>query len=94
LVLDKNKVESRITSKGFKPDDSHHRFFVYYNLQGQKTSIKTKTSHSSDNDLKDFHIKAMSAQCKLDKKEFIAFVECTLNQAEYENHLRTNNFIK
>ena len=44
---DKRKVESALTRKGFRKDDTHHHRFVHYTTDGKATGIRTQTSHGN-----------------------------------------------
>ena len=75
------KIESSLQKKGFKKDNSHHKFYILY-YDGKKPSIKTKVSHSSD-EINDFLIKKMSRQTKLTSNEFIDLINCPLSYQQY-----------
>ena len=65
-----------------------HSFFTYYTLDGQKTSVWTKTSHgSSYKTLGDQLVSLMAKQCGLNKCQFARFVECPLSREEFEKIL-------
>lgn len=91
-VLRTSEVENNLLSKGFEMKAGNHKFFYFY-YQGKKSSIFTKTSHSSK-ELDDYLIKQMSRQLKLEKSDFIKFASCTISEEEYINHLIKNGFLK
>ena len=76
-------VETALLRKGFFQHDTDHSYFVYYTLDGKKTRAKTKTSHGK-RELNNFLLGAMAKQVKLTKKDFIALVDCPLDQEGYE----------
>ena len=82
---DKRKVESALTRKGFRPDDSHHHRFVHYTADGQATGVRTYTSHSStQKTIGDALLKAMATQCRLSKADFLRLADCELTGETYE----------
>ena len=40
----KRVVETALQNKGFRLENSHHRFFIYFTQQGEKTAVRTRTS--------------------------------------------------
>jgi len=40
----KRVVEAALQNKGFRMEHSHHRLFIYYTQQGEKTAVRTRTS--------------------------------------------------
>jgi hypothetical protein len=88
LQRDKQKVEKSLRSKGFRRDNTHHRFFIYWTQAGRKTTIKTKTSHgTSSKSIGASLLGKMADQCRLDMSEFLDFVDCPLDQKGYEKIL-------
>lgn len=56
---------------------------------GQKTNVKTMTSHTPKmKDIPDNLISAMARQCKLSKNDFLGVVDCPLSRDDLENILR------
>ena len=43
-------IEHGLKNKGFVVADSHHHYFIYYSIDGKKTTVKTKTSHGHEVD--------------------------------------------
>lgn len=82
----KRVVETGLQNKGFRLENSHHRFFIYYTQQGEKTAVRTRTSQGG-NELDDFLLGQMAKQCHLTKPAFLELVDCTLDQAAYEKRL-------
>ncbi len=79
-------VESALERKGFKKESSHHRYFIFHNSQGKKTSVSTYTSNGSK-ELDDYLIGQMAKQCCLTKKKFLDLIDCPLSQEDYEKSL-------
>lgn len=86
----KRVVETGLQNKGFRLENSHHRFFIYYTQQGEKTAVRTRTSQGG-NELDDFLLGQMAKQCHLTKPAFLELVDCTLDQAAYEKRLSDRN---
>lgn len=88
-ILDKKKTLKNLKSKGFEPYDgksNDHHWLEFWN-NGKMTTLRTKLSHGSNNDLNDFHIGAMAKQTKMSKKFFMEFAKCKKSQQEYVEHL-------
>lgn len=88
----KRLVEAGLQNKGFRLENSHHRFFIYYTQNGEKTAVRTRTSQGV-NELDDFLLGQMAKQCHLTKPAFLELVDCTLDQASYEQKLFDNNLV-
>jgi len=82
----KRVVESALQTKGFRLENTHHRFFIYYTQQGEKTAVRTRTSQGGS-ELDEFLLGQMAKQCKLPKSAFLELVDCTLDQVGYESKL-------
>lgn len=79
-------VESGLLSKGFQKCDGDHLYFIYYDLSGKKTPVKTKTSHSGK-DLDDNLLSMMAHQVRLTKKQFLDLIDCPLSRIDYDGIL-------
>lgn len=88
----KRLVEAGLQNKGFRLENSHHRFYIYYTQQGEKTAVRTRTSQGG-NELDDFLLGQMAKQCRLTKPVFLELVDCTLDQASYEEKLSDANML-
>jgi len=82
----KRVVEAALQNKGFRMEHSHHRLFIYYTQQGEKTAVRTRTSQGGS-ELDDFLLGQMAKQCHLNKSSFLELVDCTLDQVAYEKRL-------
>ena len=78
------EVEKGLCRKGFRRAESHHHFFIYYSLGGQKTNLFTKTSHGNS-ELSDYLLGRMARQINLSKSQLFELVDCTISQQDYEN---------
>ena len=88
MVIDKRKVESGLLSKGFRQSDTHHHYFIYYLINGEKTPVNTRTSHSpKEKSFDAARIAQMARQCGLKTAEFLELVECPLDRDTYERLL-------
>jgi predicted transcriptional regulator len=80
-TLKSHKVNIALANKfSFEVEESHHRIYRLH-LNGQLVA-RTFMSHST-RELSDFHIQKMAKQMRLSRKEFLAAVECTLDQETY-----------
>lgn len=76
-------IRSALTKKGFVEDSSSkHIHLIFWSL-GKKTGIWTVISHSNK-EIFDELISSMAKQTKLDKKDFLSLVDCSLSQDDYE----------
>ena len=88
---DRRKVESALTRKGFKKDDSHHHRFFHYTANGQATGVRTHTSHSPRHKtLGDDLLNEMARQCRISKADFLKLVDCGLTGEEYGRRVTTS----
>ncbi|MGK7920975.1 MAG: hypothetical protein AB4080_13305 [Trichodesmium sp.] len=91
----KSQVEKSLLAKGFRLNQTHHHYFIYYDQEGKKTTIKTKTSHTGKiKDIPDNLLAKMAKQCHLTKSEFLALIDCPLSREEYENQLYEQGVLK
>jgi predicted RNA binding protein YcfA (HicA-like mRNA interferase family) len=84
MQRDKRKVENALETKGFQRDERHHHYFLYRTQQGKLTAIRTRTSHSGK-EIDARLLGRMAQQCQLSRNEFLALVDCTMSQADYES---------
>ena len=87
MTLKQKEVEAALLRKGFRENETHHTYFVYYDEAGKKTRARTKTSHGN-RELNSFLISQMAKQVFLTKKDFAKLVDCSLNQSDYEEKVR------
>jgi hypothetical protein len=73
-TLKVKKVFNGLKKKGFVQAEGDHTFLIL-NVNGKKTSIRTKISHGN-NEISDYLINEMSMQLKLEKKKFLDLVNC------------------
>jgi len=79
-------VEKGLLNKGFRGREGDHHYFNYFNTQGKKTAVFTKTSHSHT-EISTGLISLMAKQCKVPKQILEQLVDCPLSQLQYENLL-------
>lgn len=79
------EVASALQRKGFEPDKTHH-FMFWLVVNGKRTSIRTRYSHS-DRQIEGGRIGQMSKQMKLSKRQFEDFVDCRLTGEDYAQSL-------
>jgi hypothetical protein len=82
--LKRDDVESSLSKKGFvKEPGKDHRYFRLLH-EGKETGIYTKTSHGTGYKvLGDGLVSSMAKQLKLQTKEFVELVDCSLSHADY-----------
>lgn len=83
---------SSLSSKGFKQEERDHKTFIYY-VNGQRTSIHTKVSHSAD-EIDEFLIGKMKKQLKLSKQQFLDLVDCPLSLEQLRDYYVQNGIVK
>ena len=88
----KRHVETGLQNKGFRLENSHHRFFIYYTQAGEKTAVRTRTSQGG-NELDDYLLGQMAKQCHLTKANFLQLVDCPFSQTAYENQLAEGGLV-
>ena len=88
MPLDRRLVEASLLAKGFHRVDGDHSFFIYYDKNGKKSPVRTKTSHgTSSKQLNDDLVSKMAKQCRLSSKDFRELVNCPLSRDAYERKL-------
>ncbi len=95
MAIERRSLTASLEKKGFSVSAGDHSFFTYHTLEGQKTSVWTKTSRgTSHKTLGDQLVSLMAKQCGLNKSQFTLFVECPLSRQEYEKILIETGRIK
>jgi hypothetical protein len=88
MPLDRRMVEASLVAKGFQKVEGDHSFFIYYDVNGKKSPVRTKMSHgTSSKQLSDNLISVMAKQCRLSSRDFKSLVNCPLSRLEYERKL-------
>jgi hypothetical protein len=89
MQLDRSRIESALSAKGFAREDTHHRYF-YHEHQGKRTGIHTYTSHGSGyKTYPDPLLRSMRQQLRLDTVAQLAdLVNCPMSQDAYNEHLK------
>jgi hypothetical protein len=92
--IDRSVLESSLLNKGFRRGEADHRVFYSYH-EGKRTSIRTKTSRSSNQksiggDL----LGVIKRQMKLDTSlQLLSFANCDLTEEEYTFILKEKNLL-
>ena len=92
MALERKLIESSLTTKGFKFGSGDHNFYIYYSISGNKSGVRTKTSHSH-RELSDGLVSTMARQCRLTSSDFKDLVNCPLSRAAYEEKLKAQNLV-
>lgn len=90
MQLDRRRIESALSSKGFIEDRAgDHRFF-HHEYEGRRTGISTRISHGSGyKTYGDTLLSAMRKQLELDSVAQLAdLVNCPMTRDRYNEHLR------
>ena len=88
MPLEKRINEAALTGKGFIRPEGDHHFFVTMTLQGRKSRVRTKTSHTHRmKEISDSLLGQMATPCGLTKPEFQDLVKCPLSREAYEKLL-------
>lgn len=83
MPLDRSDIEASLKKKGFVEVDGSHRFYTLM-VDGRKSGITTMTSKGTKyKTLGDPLVAAMARELKLNKKQFIQFVDCKISGEEY-----------
>lgn len=85
-VLKTNQIDASLQKKGFIKEKNRDHIYYFLYLNGKKTSIRTKTSHSAK-EINDTLIKIMSQQVKLTREQFMDLINCPLSKEAYEEIL-------
>ena len=90
----KDNVEKALLRKGFHSKEGDHHYFIYYNLEGLKTAVFTKTSHTPKmKEIPDTLLAQMAKQCRLSKADFLDLVDCPLYREAYDEKVFPPNDI-
>jgi hypothetical protein len=74
-----NKIHRALAAKGFTPKNGPKHIIYHYYFKGKKTRIYTFMSRPPGQ-INDDLIGIMAKQTKLEKREFVELIECTLNK--------------
>ncbi|ACV25377.1 hypothetical protein QIT38_gp37 [Methanocaldococcus fervens tailed virus 1] len=95
-----NDIINSLTNKGFERKNSHHIKLIL-KIDGKKTPIRTKISHSdrtteiSDNIIKKIarQLSFVNSDNKIDWDSFGRFIECSMSYEEYVGYLKDRGVI-
>lgn len=85
-------IKRALSKKGFVEESSKHIKYILCDEEGKTSRIFTIFSHGSK-EYSDDLLSAMAKQLKLEKSEFIRFVECTLSHEKYLELLREKKVV-
>ena len=93
MIIKTRKIDSALIRKGFvKKEKRDHIYYILY-VNGKKTQIRTKLSHSSK-EYNDGLLSAIRKQLKFNsKKELENFINCPLSEEEYISMLMDKSVI-
>jgi hypothetical protein len=95
MQVDKRKIESSLSKKGFVKDETHHIYF-YHEYNGKRTGIYTYTSHGSKNKVYgNSLLSMMKKQLKLNTiNQVVDLFECPMSKEEYNQILKEKDLLK
>ena len=95
MQVEKRKIESNLSKKGFVKDETHHIYF-YHEYNGKRTGIYTYTSHGSRSKVYGNRLlNMMKKQLKLDNLyQIVDLFKCPMSEEEYNQILKEKNFLK
>ena len=85
-------IHDALTGKGFRTTETHHEMLWLF-VNGQKTSIRTRLSHGSD-EYDDSLLGLMAKQLKLRRSDLNRLIECPLKEKEYVSLLIKNGHVR
>ncbi len=82
-------ISDALRKKGFlRWSDGDHVRFCFLDSKGERTKIQTKISHGMGNSTVSADlISKMAKQLKLTTKQFLALIDCTLDETGYREIL-------
>jgi len=92
MTRDKKDVEASLIKKGFCNREGDHHYYIYFTINGLKSRVFNKTSHSMKEISEDL-LSMMARQCKLTRKHFVDLIDCPLDHPSYENILSDQHLI-
>jgi hypothetical protein len=93
MQREQRKIESALQSKGFRVDETHHRYFIYHTVDGRRTEVKTYTSRGSKGSIGQPLLGQMARQCRLPLRSFLDLVDCPLEREGYEELLHRDGVV-
>jgi hypothetical protein len=91
MPLKARDADSSLTKKGFRTRNSKDKYYHFY-VDGKKTAVYTFMSQG-EREIHDGLVGQMCKQVKLNKKEFLALIECTLSEPDYRQLLEDRGHI-
>lgn len=88
------RIHASLLKKGSRASQGDHGCFISYTLDGKKTPVRTKTSHTPKmKDVPDPLLGEMGKPCRLTRPRFLELIDCSLDQPTYEDRLRDQGTI-
>jgi len=84
-VVKTKELESALVGKGFRQDNTHHRFFWLFDGE-KKTSVKTYVSHGV-REYGDELLDKVKKQLGLTKPQLLDLIACPMTEHDYLEHL-------
>jgi hypothetical protein len=95
VVYKRREIASALTKKGFQEVIGPDHIYYFFSVNGIKTQIRTKLSHSDRTEYDDTLLADIRKQLKFDnKKELIEFIECPRTYEEYVSMLMDKSIIE
>ena len=93
MKIKARKIDSALTRKGFVKNEKKHHIFYFLYVDGKKTQIRTKLSHSSK-EYNDNLLSAIRKQLKFDSiKVLECFINCPISEKDYVRMLIDKSII-
>ena len=92
MSLKRNEIDSALTTKGFdKINKKKDHYYYYLKVDGMDVGIYTKISRGSKaREIGEPLISIMAKQLRINKRQFINLVDCTVDYGAYLDILRSN----
>lgn len=81
-----------LEKKGFKLKEGHNHKLYYFHYEGKRTSIRVTISRGNKS-YGDELMKWVYQGMSLNKAQFLEFIECTMSEAKYIEHLKEKKLI-
>ncbi len=88
-------IDAALRKKGFRRDaDRDHVYYFLTDSDGNDVGVKTKISHGMMGEtIGDPLIGKMARQLHFSKSQFLAFIDCTLDEAGYREILARQGLV-
>jgi len=94
LKRERKDIEKALEAKGFQKSEGDHHWFIYHDVSGKKSPVKTKTSHTPKaKTIAQDLFSRMARQVHLSNSQFAELVDCPLEQSGYERILQDKGIL-